>query len=142
MFPLKKGKEIETLIAQREPIVMVDALYDYAENEADTGLTITQENLFCDGQQLTETGLIEHIAQSASVFVGYKAWLAGKPIAMGYIGEVKKFKLNTLPKIGQEIQTKVKLLHEVMGLLLMEAQTFVNGQMIVNCQMKLFLNPA
>jgi predicted hotdog family 3-hydroxylacyl-ACP dehydratase len=38
------------------------------------------------------SGFDEHIAQSASAFAGHTAKKNGKPVPIGFIGEVKKFK--------------------------------------------------
>ncbi|MDR2469314.1 MAG: hydroxymyristoyl-ACP dehydratase, partial [Tannerella sp.] len=71
---LFEGEQLHALIPQRPPMVMVDAFYEGRDTEAVTGLTVRTENLFCDGRHLTESGLIEHIAQSASALSGYKAF--------------------------------------------------------------------
>ena len=69
---------IEKLIPQRSPILMVDELLEADGEEATTCFTIRPDNLFIGVDELLEeTGLIEHMAQSASALAGYKAVLAG-----------------------------------------------------------------
>ncbi len=137
---LYKGEEIKKLLMQREPILMVDTLYSATETQAVSGLTVKAENIFCSGETLTEPGLIEHIAQSASVFVSHKVLTStpDKEALLGYIGEVKKFKLvGSLPKVGEELRTTITVTSEVMGITLFTAETKVNDSVVVTCQMKL-----
>lgn len=134
---LFKGVEIEQLIPQRSPIVMVDAFYEANETSASTGLTIANDNFFCRDGQFTEPGLIEHIAQSASAFAGYSAFKEGEPAPVGYIGEVKKLKILSLPAVGSTLTTSIKIISEVLNITLLKAETKIGEQVVANCQMKI-----
>ena len=134
---LSKGDQIKEFILQREPIVMVDALYNATETGCMTGLTILPDNLFCDGGFFTEPGLIEHIAQSASVFAGYNAKHKNKPAPVGFIGEVKKYETFELPKVGDELITSIHILSEVMNITLLSAEIKAGSRIVAACQMKI-----
>lgn len=118
---------ITQLIPQREPILMVDELLCVDGEQASTCLTINSQNIFLgDDGMLEESGIIEHIAQSASAFAGYKAVMAGATeLPVGYIGEVKKFRCYHRPKVGDCLRTFVTLGVEVNGVTLLSAQTYV-----------------
>ena len=75
--PLFSGERIYELIPQRPPIVMVDALYRYDREGAETGLDVLTDNIFVEDGKFTAPGLIEHVAQSAAVFAGYGAFVRG-----------------------------------------------------------------
>ncbi|MDR0573115.1 MAG: hydroxymyristoyl-ACP dehydratase [Tannerella sp.] len=137
-----RDEAIKELIPQRDPIIMIDAFWGATESEADTGFTIAKENLFCCNDQFTEPGLIEHIAQSASAFAGYKAKVKNEPTPIGYIGEVKKFRIHFLPHTGDELRTHIRILSEVLGISLLTAETKVNGEVAAQCQMKIFIKPS
>lgn len=137
--PLFKGEEIFELIPQRAPIVMVDTLYEADDVSGKTGLTISEDNIFCRDNHMQEPGLIEHIAQSAAAFAGYKTFNDGLPPKLGFIGEIKKCKINTLPKAGESLTTNLKVLGEAAGITLVSAETFVSDTLIVSCQMKIFI---
>ena len=136
---LLKGEQIKEFIPQREPIVMVDTLYSITETGCTTGLTVLPDNLFCEEGFFTEPGLIEHIAQSASVFAGYNAKHKNKPAPIGFIGDVKKYETFELPKVGDELVTSIRILSEVMNITLLAAETKVGDRMIAGCQMKIFI---
>ena len=119
-------QSIMQLTPQRDPILMVDELLQADGEQASTCLTISSTNIFLgDDGTLEESGIIEHIAQSASGFAGYKAIIAGAtepPI--GYIGEVKKFRCYHRPKVGDCLLTFITLGVEVNGITMLSAQTF------------------
>lgn len=137
--PLYKGEDIKKLLNQRAPILMVDTLYEVSDNGATTGLTVDEDNFFNLDGKFTEPGLIEHMAQSASAFVGYNALKDSNSDApVGYIGEIKNFKLTScLPKAGDELLTTVTVQSVVMNITLFTAETKVNGNTVATCQMKL-----
>ena len=137
-----KDEAIKTIILQREPMMMVDTFYGATESETNTGLTIVDDNLFCSNGLFTEPGLIEHIAQSASAFWGYKALLANRPSPLGFLGEVKKCSIHFLPKVGDELSTSIRFISEALGVSLFVAETKVNGTIVVECQMKIFITPS
>jgi predicted hotdog family 3-hydroxylacyl-ACP dehydratase len=137
-----RGEGIRELIPQREPVIMIDAFYGATESEADTGLAVSDGNMFCDEGRFTEPGLVEHIAQSASAFAGYKAKAGNRPVPAGYIAEVRKFRIYFLPHTGDELRTHIQILSEVLGVSLLTAETKVNGEVAVRCQMKIYIKPS
>ncbi len=138
-----KGEDIKDLLLQRAPILMVDALSDTNGEEAHTTFTICPGNFFLreDGR-LEAVGLIEHIAQSASAFAGYRARLAGavEP-PTGYIGEVKNFRCRYCPQTGDELRTSIRLGAEAGGVVLLYGETRVGETIAAETQMKIFISP-
>jgi len=133
------GNAIKELIPQRDPMIMIDTFYEATASEADTGFTVSDTTLFCDGVFFTEPGLIEHIAQSASAFAGYKAKIAHEPTPLGFIGEVKKCRIHFLPRVGDGLRTHIRILSEALGVSLLAVETKVNGVTAVEGQMKIFI---
>ena len=134
-----KGEQLGRLIPQRAPIIMVDALFSADEEGAQTGLSIYKDNIFSDGKVLTEPGLIEHIAQSASAYAGYKAYKNNLPAPIGLIGEVKKFKVHKLPEIGTSVRTNISIISEVLNVTLIKGEVYNNDEIVASCQMKIFI---
>jgi len=134
-----EGEELYHLIPQRPPIVMVDLLQNVTESAADTGLYIKEDNLFVQGGHLQEPGLIEHIAQSAAAFAGYKGYLSGSEPKLGYIGEIKKMHIHVTPEAGKRLETKLEVLGNAGGITLLSAKTTIGEETIAEGQMKIFL---
>ena len=137
--PLLIGEELYQLIPQRNPVVMVDTFFCADEESAETGLHVQSGNLFCEGNLLRETGLIEHVAQSAAAFAGYAPYTRGEQPKLGFIGEVKKFKIARLPKVGEFLHTSLRVLGEAAGITLISAETKVEEEVLATCQMKIFI---
>ena len=134
------GKGILNLIPQRPPIVMVDSFCGIEGNCSYSALTITAENIFCQGDELQESGIIEHIAQSAAARIGYLYLQKNEPVPLGFIGSVDKLTLHRLPKIGQELYTEITIIQEVFDITLISACVSAAEEMIAECRMKIFLD--
>ena len=137
--PLFTGEAIYRLIPQRPPIVMIDTLIDATDGEARTALTVAADNIFCSAGQLREPGLIEHIAQSAAAFAGFSTYKQGLPPKLGYIGELKKIRINALPLVGDTLHTTLRVLGEAAGITLLDAETRVGDTVVAVGQMKIFI---
>ncbi len=132
-------RDIRELIPQRPPILLVDGLESVEGDTAVSTLTVRADNCFTDEDGLlAEAGVVEHIAQSASALAGYKAVQAGATAPpVGYIGEVKKFRLHRLPRMGEVLRTTVSFGTEVEGVTLLSAETRVGEELIASTQMKI-----
>lgn len=119
--------------------MMVDRLVDAEDERCTTSLTIAPGNFFLDADGLVaEAGLVEHIAQSASAFAGYRAKEAGaeKP-PVGYIGEVKRFHCYRRPAVGETLTTTIDMGPTVGEVTIIRGETTSNGEKIAETQMKI-----
>ena len=130
---------VAQLIPQKFPFVMVDKMYAYSETSVTSGLTVTEDNIFCFGGKFQESGLIEHMAQTVALHTGYQFFLRKEPAPTGYIGSIKEIQIETLPKLGEAIQTTVTILQEFAGITLVDITTTRNGAEIAKGQMKTVL---
>lgn len=131
--------DIQSLIPQRDPIMMVDRLVHAEAERCTTSLTIEPDNFFLDADGLVaEAGLVEHIAQSASAFAGYRAKEAGaeKP-PVGYIGEVKRFHCYRRPAVGETLTTTIDMGPTVGEVTIIRGVTTSGGEKIAETQMKI-----
>ena len=130
---------ITDLIPQRPPMVMVDSFDGFDGESSLTSLTVRDDNIFCDGRELSECGLIEHIAQSAAARTGWQFREEGGPSPVGFIGSVNRFTAGRLPRIGETVRTRLQVLQEVGPVSLIEASSAVDGETVASCRMKIFL---
>lgn len=136
---LARGEEIFRLIPQRPPMTMVDTLFSADENGGETGLTVLEDNVFCIDGHLLEPGIIEHSAQSAAAFAGYRYFLAGEEPHIGLIGEIKAFRISRRPAAGENLRTRVTVTGEALGMSLVHTETFSDGEMLANGDIKIFI---
>ncbi|AZB00480.1 hypothetical protein EG359_13010 [Chryseobacterium joostei] len=135
-LPTSDKDFVESLIPQRAPFVMVHELSEYSENHLISGFEVKEDNLFIQDGSFQASGLIEHQAQSVALHTGYKYYLLGKDAPTGYIGAIKSFEAEVLPKIGDQLKSEVTILNEVMGVTLVDIITKLNGEVIAKSQMK------
>jgi 3-hydroxyacyl-[acyl-carrier-protein] dehydratase len=142
--PLLEGAEVSALIPQKPPMEMVDKLWVSNEKTVISGLTILEDNVFCKDGVFTEPGLIENIAQTAAIGAGYNAYLktlngekTNPPV--GYIGAIKKLVIHKLPKVGSELVTEVNVQQIVFDVTLIGGKTMVDGEVVAECEMKIFI---
>ena len=127
---------IKKLIPQREPIIMVDTIYEYQENKVLGGLTVSNDSIFVQNNELKEPGILEHMAQTVALYTGYQYFIQNLEAPVGYIGSMKNIEILQLPKVDEILVTTVNILHEVMGVTLVSIETKVNEQVIAFGEMK------
>ncbi|MBR1809827.1 MAG: hydroxymyristoyl-ACP dehydratase [Paludibacteraceae bacterium] len=137
--PLFQGEQIFELIPQRPPMVMIDSVLSVSKDAINTCLTVEESNLFVQDGYLSESGVIEHIAQSAAAMAGYGTYACGHEPRLGYIGEIKKCRFFSLPQVGQTVCTELNVLGEAAGVTLLSAVSRTEGMEVAECQMKIFL---
>ncbi|HMT29149.1 MAG TPA: hydroxymyristoyl-ACP dehydratase, partial [Bacteroidia bacterium] len=104
---LVQGIEILDCIPQRPPVVMIDKLLYTDHEKAITGLLVKETNIFSVNGFLSESGLVENIAQTAAAGVGYLCKLENTKVPVGFIASIKDLKIYHLPANGTEIITEV-----------------------------------
>src|SRR5471030_1367441 len=110
--PIIEGEAVSALLPQKPPIEMVDKLWFHDDTYSISGLTVKEENIFCKNGVLCEPGIIENIAQTAGLRLGYlvsEMQQNGEKLnpPMGYIGAIKNLIIHQLPKIGAELKTEI-----------------------------------
>ena len=130
---------IITLIPQKPPFVMVDKLIYHSPEKVISGFTIKDENLFTTESNFEAAGLIENMAQTIALHTGYLYFLKKQPAPTGYLGAIKKVTINALPKIGAQLITTVNILHEIMGVTLVNATITCRDEFIASSEMKTVL---
>lgn len=133
---------IKQLIPQRSPIMMVDELLCVNGDEAQCRLAIREDNFFLEDDGLiAEVGIIEHIAQSASAFAGYRAIDAGATEPpVGYIGEVKNFHLSQRPTVGDVLITTITMGPTVDGVTIISGECKrEDGEAVADTRMKIYV---
>jgi predicted hotdog family 3-hydroxylacyl-ACP dehydratase len=132
MAPFKKIN-----IPQKPPMVMVDRLVEIADKTTVTSFKICEDNVFCVAGEFREPGLIENMAQTAAAGVGSRTGNTEAPL--GFIGGIRNLKIDALPKVGQEIITRITVLHEVFDATIVQGEIFLENIMIAGCELKIFL---
>ncbi len=138
MKPLVSQQEITKLIPQRHPILLVDQLLSYTKEEAVSGFHISPDHIFVNKNGfLTESGLIENIAQTTAMHQGYEYYLKGVPAPEGYIGSIRKLQILELPPVNADLKTHITITGEILGVTIINGQVFYNDKEIAHGEMRL-----
>ena len=129
-------------IPQKPPIVMVSELLSHHEQQTVSRLFVTPENMFSSDGVFTEPGLIENIAQTAALRMGYASSLleGDKEPPVGFIGAVAKLKIHSLPADDSTLETTVDVLNDIFGITLIKGTSRVNGNVVAECEMKIVIS--
>ena len=119
---------------------MVDELLFADDNITRTNFTIKADNLFVLNGEFSEAGLMENMAQTAAAGSGNMARIENRPVANGYIGQVKNFEIYSLPKVGDVLFTEVKTEVQVFDAGIVSAKIWCNDVEIAQCEMKIFIS--
>ena len=145
-----KGVEILQLIPQRKPFVMVDTFETGEEPttagsltgaSCTTSLSVRLDNYFMlPSGEMSESGLIEHIAQSASALAGHVATQQGAvnpPVGM--IAEVKHFVCQRRPLANEHITTTVTMGFSFGSMTLCHGKSCIGNDTICEVDLKIFV---
>jgi len=136
---IAEGETIQKFIPQRSPMIMVEKLHMAEGGKTISSLLVKQENIFCKNGFFEEPGLIENIAQTAALGVGFAYSNESKNIPTGYIGAVQKLNIYKLPEINKTIITEVNVEHQVFNTTLINGKITCDDEVIADCTMKIFL---
>lgn len=134
-----ESDQILNYIPQRPPIVLVSRIYKSDEASIITGFDITTEHIFTQNGKLTESGIVENMAQTAASRAGFEAVKNNTKPAVGFIGNIKDLVIHYLPESGNELLTEVTTKTQVMNVSIIEAKSYCKNELVATCEMKIFL---
>lgn len=137
----------EQIIPQKQPFVLVSSLLEIAETGCRTGFTVPEGHVLTDEAHLQPSGLIENMAQSCALMMGYRGALEiansnGGEVPepkVGFIGDIREFKCSALPEVGATIETQITIENQIFDVTMIDGQVTQNGMSIASCKMKIFV---
>ena len=120
---------------------MVDEIEATDGTHAVSALTVRSDNYFMlpDGT-ISETGVIEHIAQSCSALMGCQA--LNEPSdhpPVGLIGEVKHFECQRRPRADEKVQTAIEFGFTFGNVTIATGESRIGEELIAKAQLKIFV---
>lgn len=117
---------------------MVDQLTHFDEVITRTHLKVAADNIFVENNELTESGVIENIAQTCAARMGYiNKYLCADEVKIGFIGSIKDLIFEKLPKVDDSLKTTIEVVSEIFAITLVNAKVEVDDQLIASCEMKI-----
>jgi len=128
---------INSLLPQQPPFVMVEKLLFCDEITTKTSLLIKKENVFVENDFLSQSGIIENVAQTCAARMGYLG--DRNNIKIGMIGSISDFEIFYLPKVDNEIFTEIVVETEIGNIVLLNATVVCNEKTVATGKMKVVL---
>ena len=129
--------DIETLIPQSRPFLLVDRLVEADDLKATTTFVVTADHLLTLGGKISVAGLIENIAQTAAAGAGYAARAAPGGPRSGAIVAIKQFEVAWLPEIGDELNTEVTVIARVADIVVISGRITCRQSVVAAGEMKI-----
>jgi len=130
--------DILELLPQRPPFIMLDELTHFDKVITRTRTKVTADNIFVENDRLSESGVIENIAQTCAARMGYiNKFITSDKVKIGFIGSIKDLVFEALPKEGDELITTIEVVSEIFAITLVNAKIEVGDKLIAACEMKI-----
>lgn len=129
---------IKCYIPQREPFIMIDSLVSANNQGFESEFEIKAENIFLEQGILSESALIENIAQTCAAGFGFVgSQNETEKAKLGFIGAISKLVVENQAKLHDVIQTKIEFISTFDSIHLIEGTATCKNQKLLSCQMKI-----
>lgn len=130
--------DVHMVLPQQEPFVMIGTMTHFELMTSTTETEIKESNIFVTDGQFSAAGMMENIAQTCAARVGfYNKYILKKEVQVGFIGAIRNYVVNELPKVGSTIVTKVDILEEIFGMTLATAEIKCEDRVVATAEIKL-----
>ena len=132
--------DLHELLPQQDPFVLVDRLVSIDDCITVTETQVRPDFPFLEDGVLQAEGMIENIAQTCAVRIGYvNKYLLHRDIEVGYIGQLTKTQVIALPHVGDVLHTTVTVTEQVWGMTLAHAIIERDGETLIEGDIKIAL---
>jgi len=136
----KTVDEVCLLLPQRPPILMLDS-FEYIDAGTCCGtVELTERMVFADEDgNVAQEAVLEHLAQCAAAFMGYRRKMKRQDVVLGFIGDIKRCTFYDVDfHVGDKIESELHTVSEVGNVLMVSATARTDdGHTAVACTMKL-----
>lgn len=140
---IKEGNiiNIHHFLPHREPMLMTDYILELTKEKVITSFEIKEDNIFVNKGVFVEAGLIENSAQTCSSILGQSFF--ENPEAdtkvIGFITNIKKIEIFSLPKVGTTIISKASLISQFENICQIFCETFLEDELLIRSEINLFI---
>ena len=130
---------IESLLAHRPPMLLLDRVIGYDNNTLIADVTITRSSLFLSPRGVPAHVAIEYMAQACGAFAGAMALDAGEPVKIGFLLGTRRCRL-LVPwfRIGDRLVVSASVNFRDERMALFDCKTEVDGHLAADAQLKVY----
>lgn len=137
---LIKKENINLIIPQQQPFVMIDNLIECEAERVLTNFIVRKENALFENNHFSESGMLENMAQTAAAYLGYDSYIKVLPPKVGFIAAVKNFEISSVLNEFDEIYTEAIYTQQVLNIHIVNATIFCNKKPIAKAELRIFIN--
>lgn len=132
---------IHNFLPHREPMLMTDYILELTKEKVITSFEIKEGNIFVDKGVFVEAGLIENSAQTCSSILGQIFFENPETDTkvIGFITNIKKIEIFSLPKVGNTIISKASLISQFENICHIFCETFLEDELLIRSEINLFI---
>ncbi|WP_343664131.1 ABC transporter permease [Chryseobacterium mucoviscidosis] len=132
---------IHNFLPHREPMLMTDYILELTKEKVITSFEIKEDNIFVHDNVFVEAGLIENAAQTCSSILGQSFFEnpETETKVIGFITNIKKIEIFTLPKVGNKIISKASLVSQFENICQIFCETFNDDEPLIRAEITLFI---
>ncbi|GEN75896.1 ABC transporter permease [Chryseobacterium hagamense] len=132
---------IHNFLPHRKPMLMTDYILELTKEKVITSFEIKEDNIFVDQGLFVEAGLIENSAQTCSSILGQSFFENPKADTkvIGFITNIKKIEIFSLPKVGSTIISKASLISQFENICQIFCETFLEDELLIRSEINLFI---
>lgn len=132
---------IHNFLPHREPMLMTDYILELTKEKVITSFEIKEGNIFVDKGVFVEAGLIENSAQTCSSILGQSFFENPETDTkvIGFITNIKKIEIFSLPKVGNTIISKASLISQFENICHIFCETFLEDELLIRSEINLFI---
>lgn len=141
--------DITKLLPHRAPMLMVDEIIELSEEFVQSEFRVVEECIFYDDKAhtLSAEGLVENMAQTASIIIGQSyidPTTENNADVIGFISSIKKLGIiGDLPNLKDKVVTSAKIVSRMDGegytLCTVEGEIAIKENKVLNCTLNLFI---
>jgi predicted hotdog family 3-hydroxylacyl-ACP dehydratase len=131
---------LENLLPHRPPMLWIRALTRCADTEATATATFQEGDFAVQNDAVSETALVECVAQTVAAAQGERARRSGKTAATvgGMLAAVTKFRIQAPAPVGKPLDIDVRELKRFGPMLLVFGEVKCEGELIASGQLSLY----
>lgn len=133
--------DISQFLPHRTPMLMADYILELTPEKVVTSFEIKADNIFVRNGFFSESGLIEHSAQTSSSILGQNFFANpnSDTKVIGFITNIKKIEIFELPAVGKKIISKASLISKYENICQIFCETFLDEKLLIRTEISLFI---
>lgn len=130
---------LESLLAHRAPMLLLDEVVGYDDASLVAGVTITQSSLFVGSHGVPGHVAIEYMAQACGAYAGALALDRGLPVKSGFLLGTRMCRA-MVPwfRIGDRLLVSASLVFHDEPMAVFDCKIEIDGQLVAETQLKVF----